>query len=276
MRKLFVLLTVLLLSGVMVSGVYAKEIDQKCWDLVRLYWDCAEFQYKYIIDADVEDAISEKYLVMIRSFDDKLNILSEGIISDSLSEDMKIREFSEFYSQCPIELRPVFDRVVENIMIHTKVAKPSKNTGRMIREYFPGFGYSEPGYKYRKGNELSSEFLYARWEDEERTYTEEKEIELTVELKLVAELKLKFPDLKIIKEFGVEIGETLVYCAKIRIKNTKTLAFHTKKKYGHYKKWFEIFKAKKTWFSTPVWEKCGQTYVNFVEPTGEEVATSIK
>lgn len=274
MKKVFVSAVVMCFGLVLISGLYGKGVEESCWELARLYWQCSES--RYVAEDAAEGDSGVEYCGLVESFNGKLDALSERLTGDCTEENPELKEFSRFYRQCPEELKPVFDRIVKNVMIRSRVEGTSMASEKTLREYFPGYGYSEPGYKYRKGNEISSEFLYARWEDEDRTYSQDKEFELTVELKLVAELKLKFPDLEIIKEFGVEIGETLVYCAKVKIKTTTSLTFHTKKKYGHYKKWFELFKAEKTWFSDPVWEKCGTTYVNFVEPTGEEVASSLQ
>lgn len=270
MKKNMILTVAIIVIGCMNLYPVADEIRQECRNLVGMYWDIVDYKYSEQVD-------QEKLFEMMHEFNAKLKDITVRTASSTAAEDNAgLKSFSEFYLECPPELRPVFDRVVNGIIESSRNFEPLKDTGRMVKEYFPGYGYSDPDYTYRRGKEISSEFLYARWLDEERTYSEEKEFELTVELKLVAELKLKFPDLEVIKEFGVEIGGHLIMCAKVKIKTNKTLTVKTKKKIGQYKKWFELLKAKKTFWSAPVWENCGQTYVHFEEPTGEEVVTAVK
>ncbi|MBI3038086.1 hypothetical protein HYY75_03395, partial [bacterium] len=40
-------------------------------------------------------------------------------------------------------------------------------SSEQFREYFPGYGYSEPGYKYRKGKEVGREPKGTTWQQEE-------------------------------------------------------------------------------------------------------------
>ena len=52
-----------------------------------------------------------------------------------------------------------------------------------------------------------------------------------------------------------------------------------KRKYGVSllnKVWFEVYRAKKTWFTSPKWELYGKTYKLITEPTGEELAREMK
>lgn len=268
MKKILTVCLLVLMSVNVFSNVI--DVKHECQELVGQYWNIVDYKYS-------DDINEEKLCEMMDSFNNRIQIVTLKVAHDCEEvENSSLSRFSEFYQDCPVEVRPVFDRVVKGIIECARNLEPQKDTGRLLREYFPGFGYSDPDFQYRKGKETSSEFLYARWVDEEKTFSQEKEFELTVELKLVAELKLKFPNIKVLKEFGVEIGGNFVMCAKVRIKTSKTLTVKTKKKIGQYKRWFELLKAKKTFWSTPVWSFCGKTYVHFAEPTGEEVATEVK
>lgn len=242
--------------------------------LVDTYWkilDCRDQFISNRLNREESGEFVNNYMDLIEEYNKTANDYTEILLKNAEN----FNSFSEYYSSCPLEAKPAFDKVIKNVLESKKAANLDFDTLAFTKEYFPGYGYSEPGYIYRRGRELDNEFLYARWEDEEKTFAQNKVYEFTVELKLVAELKIKFPELEVLKEFGVEIGGNFVMCAKVKFETNKTFSVKTKKKYGEYKKWFELLRAKKTMWSEPQWELTGKTYQHFTEPTGEEVATSI-
>ena len=277
MKKISLLLVVVFITLVSTCSLGAAQniaVDYSS-KLIDTYWKILDSRYQFLssrLERTESNAFINNYIDMMENYNKSVVDFTELLVKDS----NELKSFSEFYTSCPDEVKPALDAVVKNIIESSKVKNIKFDSALFTKEYFPGYGYSEPGFIYRRGRELDSEFLYARWEDEEKTFSQNKIYEFTVELKLVAELKIKFPNLKVLKEFGVDIGGNFVMCAKVKFETNKTLTVRTKRKFGEYKKWFELLRAKKTVWSNPVWELTGKTYQHFTEATGEEVATSIK
>jgi len=277
LKKISLLLVVVFFTLISTCSLGAAQnvaVDYSS-KLIDTYWKILDSRYQFLssrLERSENNDFINNYIDMMENYNKDVIAFSEILIKDSDN----LKNFSTFYTACPDEAKPALDGVVKNIIESKKAGNIKFDTNLFTKEYFPGYGYSEPGFVYRRGRELDNEFLYARWEDEEKTFSQNKVYEFTVELKLVAELKIKFPDIEVLKEFGVEIGGNFVMCAKVKFETNKTLTVKTKRKYGEYKKWFELLRAKKTVWSDPVWELTGKTYQHFTEPTGEEVATSIK
>ncbi|MCK5683541.1 hypothetical protein KAJ27_05450 [bacterium] len=277
MKKISLLLVVVFITLVSTCSLGAAQnvaVDYSS-KLIDTYWKILDSRYQFLssrLERTESNDFINTYIDMMESYNENVVDFTTLLIKDSNT----FKNFSEFYSACPDEAKPALDAVVKNILESKKAGNIKFDTALFTKEYFPGYGYSEPGFIYRRGRELDSEFLYARWEDEEKTFSQNKIYEFTVELKLVAELKIQFPNLKVLKEFGIDIGGNFVMCAKVKFETNKTLTVRTKRRFGEYKKWFELLIAKKTVWSDPEWELTGKTYQHFTEPTGEEVATSIK
>ena len=256
-----------------------KEMKKAC-RLINFYWEILEYRYQFIdgtIDAETSPELVEKYLGLIEEYNDLVKNMSLKLGSEDYKVSSIFQNFSEFYQTCPEESRPALDTVVSNILVKFNYSNPALGTtDNFIRQYFPGYGYTDPEYWYRKGREVDREFLYARWQEEEKTYMQSKLFELTVELKLVAGLTQKYPNLEVIGKFPVNIGGHIVICAKVKFETKEGITIKTKKKIGEFKLWFELLKAKKTIWSDPKWEPAGKTYEFFEEPTGEEVTTGVR
>lgn len=256
-----------------------KEIRKAC-TLIHYYWEILEYRYRFIdgtIDPETSPEIVEKYLQLMEDYNKLVDNMSVKLGNENFKTSDIFRNFSDFYQVCPEEARPALNTVVSNILVKFNFSNPSPTTtDEFIREYFPGYGYTDPNYWYRKGREVDREFLYARWQEEEKTHTESKVFELTVELKLVAGLQQKYPNLEVVGKFPVNIGGSIVICAKVKFETKESITITTKKKIGEFKMWFELLRAKKTFWADPKWETTGKTYEFFEEPTGEEVTTGVR
>lgn len=151
-----------------------------------------------------------------------------------------------------------------------------------FREYFPGYGYTEPGYKYRKGREIERENKGVTWQSEEHTITTTWKVEITITLDLLSILKGMaaggtIKNLKVHEQYETNMGGEPIFVAKVSFETVKTISTKTNRKFDVNKIWFELLRAKASNWGTPgPWEVCGKTYEIINEPTGEEVVTGIK
>ncbi len=154
-------------------------------------------------------------------------------------------------------------------------------SNRELREYFPGYGYTESGYKYRKGLEVEREFKGTTWQDEEQTINTTVSVELVINIDLLDILKGlagsgAIKNLKVGKPFEMEHGGGApLLCVKVSFQSVKTITTKTNRKFDVNKIWFELLRAKSGFWSNGPWEPCGKTYVIAHEPTGEHVVTQI-
>ena len=183
--------------------------------------------------------------------------------------DWKI--FSDYYKTLDDAGKQNLEFVVQGIISKVFLKEDRTDSKLNSQEYFPGYGYAKPGYTYRKGEELEREFLYAYWKDEVIDEITSMEKELTIELKLLAQLKLAIPELIEGVKAEVNIDGTIHQVVKIKVK--KELKIHTKqkRKLGVEKAWFKIYEAKKKWWGDLEWKYAGKTYQHDTAPTGEQV-----
>ncbi|MFZ2955555.1 MAG: hypothetical protein WA705_01465 [Candidatus Ozemobacteraceae bacterium] len=169
---------------------------------------------------------------------------------------------------------------------YLKTAANIEFNGRLsdaeFREYFPGYGYTEPGFKYRKGREVERENKGNHWQYEERTITSTFNVELTVSLDVLSILKGLvtggvIKNLKVGDQFETNVGGTPMFVVKVSFQLIKSLVTKTNRKFEVNKIWFELLRSKDSgWGNAGTWEPVGKTYEIINEPTGETVTTEIK
>lgn len=253
------------------------------FELISHYWQIVDYRYKFEAGeignnkrGIEESEFVEAYLKVLDKYNWVVKRATKRLVKKFNIEDPVFISFSEFYKSQPAFLKEALDPVVKGLVANYQQLSPTSDTKTFLREYFPGYGYGDPKYKYRKGKEVDREFLYARWLEESRTISQSKVVELVVEVSLVAGLQEKYPDARVIgKAFPINIGGKIVMAVKVTWNNSTQITTRTKKKIGHYKIWFELWRAKKTWGSAE-WELTGKTYELLEEATGEEVTVSMK
>ena len=150
-----------------------------------------------------------------------------------------------------------------------------------FREYFPGYGYTEPGYKYRKGREVERETKGTTWQSEEHSITSTFNVSLTVSIDLLNILKGMvtsgaIKNLQVSNQYETNVNGTPMIVAQVSFQVIKSIITKTNRKFEVNKIWFELLRAKQSGYNTPgPWEVCGKTYEIINEPTGEEVVTGI-
>ena len=149
-----------------------------------------------------------------------------------------------------------------------------------LGDYFPGYGYPEPGYKYRRGRELSREDKGTTWQYEEHTISSSKNIKLTVTLDVLGILKGlfglgKIGNLVIGREYNSYMGNGAVIVVDVSFSTAQTIFTRANRKYEVAKVWFELQRSKSSWSNSGTWETVGKTYQIMMDPTGEAVTTEV-
>ena len=140
--------------------------------------------------------------------------------------------------------------------------------------YFPGYGYVEPGFAYRKGREVAREYKGTTWVEEDRTITTSGSVELVIDFSLI-------PHLRQLEAEGViknlKIGEAVERTSvKVTFQASQTIVVKAKRKFDVNKIWFELLRAKgDPWWTTTPWEVCGRTYEIVNEPTGDVLVLAV-
>lgn len=148
--------------------------------------------------------------------------------------------------------------------------------GRGVFEnYFPGYGYAEPGFAYRKGREVAREHKGTTWVEENRTITASGSVELVIDISLI-------PHLRQLESEGVirnlKIGEPFETRTSVKatFQASQTIVIKAKRKFDVEKIWFELLRAKgDPWWTTTPWEVCGRTYEIVNEPTGDTIVLAV-
>lgn len=132
--------------------------------------------------------------------------------------------------------------------------------------YFPGYGYAEPGYAYRKGREVAREPRGSTWVNEDKTILASANVELDISASLL-------PHFRELERTGA-IRNLVVHRARAGLKITfqasQNLVIKTRRRFEVTKIWFELKRAKgDPWWTTGPWEAVGRTYEIVDEPTGD-------
>jgi hypothetical protein len=149
-----------------------------------------------------------------------------------------------------------------------------------FREYFPGYGYSEPGFKYRKGREVARETKGTTWQSEEHSITSTFSVELTVNIDLLNILKGfltggVIKNLVVKEQWSTTVNGEPMIVAKVSFQVIKAIVTKTNRKFEVNKIWFELLRTKSSSSSNATWEVCGKTYEIINEPTGEDIVTGV-
>jgi len=204
--------------------------------------------------------------VILSTLDDNREIIS--LVSDI---------YKSFDTNSRVALYPALNVVFQAVVAEWR----GPLTEAEFREYFPGYGYTEPGFKYRKGREIDREYKGQTWQSEEQSVTTTWNVELTVTLDVLNILKgwLSGGIIKnlVVKEqttTSMGGGEPMIVF-KVTFQLVKAIVTKTNRKFEVNKIWFELLRAKSSGYSTGPWEVCGKTYEIVHEPTGEDIVTNV-
>ncbi|OQA77973.1 MAG: hypothetical protein BWY32_02153 [bacterium ADurb.Bin243] len=255
--------------------------------MIIKYWQALDIIYTIEGKAERCDNLVCQYKQLVKQIDEISSELSAHIITKMNKKNLgPLRKFSEFYKckqsweRQPLYsvCEPVIKKVKEDMLASGKVSIFS-SAEDFAAEYFPGYGYAEPGFEYRRGKEIESQFLHAYWQEEEKIIETAQHFEGTIDFKLAAELRVN-PNLTGYREHGepfkIDIGGHIVVVIKVSFDTHTRLTTRSKKKYAATKVWFELLKRKKSVMSSSQWEVCGKTFEMHDFYTNEEVIADVK
>lgn len=251
MTRLMLALTV----SLMVS-LSAADLENQMFSLVDSYWKACDSVHK---NADLS-ALDNVRLQADVIADQITSALDRG---DSSEYKAFVNLYAQHVNASP-ELAEPFNLVADQIIEYGKTKDITPDS------YFPGYGYADPKYVYRRGNELENEVLSVYWKHIERTFETGK----TFRIKLEVGANANFGADAEIKEVGAKeslnIGGNIKEVVECEVTMKDTVTTTCTVKYQKRKTWFTLLKAEKTWLgmSHGDWVECGKTYQVFDEESG--------
>lgn len=255
------------------------DLQTQTFQIVRQYWLATELLIEYTKNPTDENMA--RYNTCLEIHAKQSSELAKFLLA-TLEENLESLEaISDIYKS----LDPVARRALTTSLGVVKAAIVQQVTTKIspdqFREYFPGYGYTEPGYKYRKGREIDRENKGSTWQSEEQSIQTNFQAELTISIDLLDILKGMaaggvIKNLKVTGPFEGHMNGQPLLLAKVSFQVIKTITTRTNRKFDVNKIWFELLRAKSNGWSTGEWEICGKTYEIINEPTGEEVVTNVK
>ena len=258
-------LSAVVLAAILLTKIYSypqAQMIEKTRAIHEMAWQVRENSNR--VATSQEEA--KVYQKVLDKFESQSSLLAKQLIK---AGDWRI--FSDYYKTLDDTGKQNLELVVQGIIGQIFFQEDDGDFKLQSQEYFPGYGYAKPGYTYRRGEELDREFLYAYWKDEVIDEITSMEKELTIEIKLLAQLKLAIPEL--IEGTKADVNIDGVIHEVINIKIRKETKIHTKqkRKLGVEKAWFKLYEAKKKWWGDLEWKYAGKTYQHDTTPTGEQV-----
>ena len=267
-------------------SVYESKISNQ---IINKYWQALDILYAIEGKASQCDELTCQYKETINQMNELCSELSGHIVSKMNKDNLSpLKSFSEVYKskqhyeRLPLYVvcDPIIKKVKEDILNNKKDKSGIFSSAEdFAAEYFPGYGYAEPGFEYRRGKELENQFLHAYWQEEEKIIETAQHFEGTIDFKIAAELKIN-PNITAYRElsepFKLDVGGHIIVVIKVSFDTYVKLTTRSKKKYAASKVWFELLKRKKSVFSSTPWENCGKTYEMHDFYTNEEVISEVK
>lgn len=179
---------------------------------------------------------------------------------------------SAIYRSLPVPARTSLHETLRHVRAELVRAGRAESFRGAFDTYFPGYGYAEPGYAYRKGLELAREPRGSTWVSEDKTIQASASAELEISASLL-------PHFRELERTGA-IRNLVVHRARVGLRITfeasQNLVIKTRRRFEVSKIWFELKRAKgDAWWTTGPWEVVGRTYEIVDEPTGDVELTEV-
>ncbi|HNX76138.1 MAG TPA: hypothetical protein PLM07_02795 [Candidatus Rifleibacterium sp.] len=288
-KKIFVILVLFaaLISGQafafegVLPGNPLYKPQQRIFAAIADYWQVQELFVKYIENQTPE--AEQQWNKAIESHTQNcVEIGKRVMLSIKKSHYGQLDMLSDIYKSLPDGARQSLYPTLGYMKFEITHKADDYLTEEKFREYFPGYGYSEPGFKYRKGRELDREEKGVTWVLEEQSITTTWNVSLTVNIDIVKILTGMvtggaIKDLRVSEPFHMNVGGQPMLVANVSFQRIKAIVTKTNRKFEVNKVWFELLRSKSSsWSNSAVWEACGKTYEILQEPTGESVVTGIE
>ena len=256
------------------------DFQIETFTLLREYWNVQEAYNDYVMNENHQT--ESEWLEAIDAHAKRSSEMGRDVLSSIKKNKYgKLELLSEIYKSLPVEARPAYYMVLGFMKVEIIHSYKQHLSEEQFKAYFPGYGYTEPGYKYRKGREVAREEKGVTWQEEEVSISTTWNVSLTVSLDVLNILKGMLSsgvikNLKVSKEFTMEVSGQPMICFNVSFQRTKSIKTKTTRRFEVNKIWFELLKAKSSMWSDSEWEVCGKTYEIVHEPTGESVVTSLQ
>ncbi|MDD2715265.1 MAG: hypothetical protein PHW04_05160 [Candidatus Wallbacteria bacterium] len=241
---------------------FASDMDLRVFNMVHQYWNAVDAVY---------NGQADKADTALNAVEAEATVIAEEIIAGMEAKDFTLyKEFVAIYNQPEIHKAPEMREPLN--LIAGKIYEYQIARDYTPDTYFPGFGYAEPGFVYRKGEELSREVLSVYWKKIDRILEKGKKFSLQLEVGAAA----SFGGSADVVQTGTPISmnvdghiKEVVQC-EITVKET----IHTicTIKFQKVKVFFNLYKAEKSWWGGHGdWSICGKTYEMQDEESGLQV-----
>jgi len=281
---ILVLAFVLVLSTAGAFGGYGPDhknfkLQAQVFSVVHQFWTVNELFYQ--VSLNHTPALEEQYLQASDLYEKQSLDMGKQLLNGLESRS---RELLEVLSEIYKSFDPISRMALYPSIGYLRVALLQEHraplTDQEFKEYFPGYGYGEPGFKYRKGRELEREPKGSTWQQEEQSITTTWNVELVVTLDILNILagmatSGAIKDLQVGPQQTMEVNGQPMIVVKVTFTRVKAITTKTNRKFEVNKIWFELLRAKVSGWSTGPWETCGKTYEIINEPTGEDVVIGI-
>lgn len=244
------------------------------------YWQVQELFVKYVDNQSDEN--SQNWNKAIESHTKNcVEIGKQVMLSVKKSQYGQLELLSDVFKSLPAGAQSALYPTLGYMKFEITHKADTFLTEEKFREYFPGYGYSEPGYKYRKGRELDREYKGVTWQLEEHSISTTWNVSLTISIDLVNILSGMvtggmIKNLKVSEQFTMNVGGQPMIVCNVSFQRINAITTKTNRKFEINKVWFELLRAKSSYSNNASWELTGKTYEILQEPTGEEVVTGIQ
>lgn len=267
-------------DGVM-PGNKLYSTQQRIFAAVANYWVIQDLYTKYVEEPSEENEAAWNAAIKSQT-KISVKIGKSVLVSTKNSEYGQLELLSDIFKSLPEGAKNALYPTLGYIKFEITHKTDEFLTEEKFREYFPGYGYSEPGFKYRKGREIDREYKGVTWILEEQSITSTFNVSLTVSVDLLSILSGMvtggvIKNLKVSEPFNMNVGGTPMFVANVSFQRIKSIVTKTNRKFEVNKIWFELLRTKSSSSSSnAVWENTGKTYEILQELTGEEVVTGIE
>lgn len=254
--------------------------QQEIFSSISDYWQVQENYVNYV--KDPTPANEKIWNDSIKSHSDNSIMIGKKVV-DSIKKNHhdEVELLSDIYKSLPVPARASLYLTLGYLKFEVQHANKIFMTDEKFREYFPGYGYTEPGYKYRKGREVEREYKGVTWQSEEHSISTTWDVNITISIDLLNIItgmlsSGAIKDLEVGPRYEMNVnGQPMIVC-NVTFRRVKSIVTKTNRKFEINKVWFELLRAKSSFWSDEDWHLVGKTYEILQEPTGEAVVTGIE
>lgn len=268
-------------ADVLLPGDKLYPTQEKIFTLIANYWQVQETYNQYGSNPTPENEAAWNETSK-KHTDNCVKVGKEVLSSIKKNQYGQVELLSEIYKSLPIGARNALYPALGYMKVEIIHDYDNKYLSEeKFREYFPGYGYTEPGYKYRKGRELDREYKGVTWQSEEHSISTTWNVNLTISIDLLNILSGlvtggAIKNLEVGPQYSMNVGGQPMIVCNVTFQRIKSIVTKTNRKFEINKVWFELLRAKSSIWSESAWETVGKTYEIMQEPTGEAVVTGIE